>query len=158
MSSQPETQNETGISRRDFLGKLAVGTLVGAGAMAFLGVMQLPMPKVLNEPPSLFKIGSATDFPLNTYQLIAEKNVFIFRVGNGVKAMSAICTHLGCIVTQSEKGFSCPCHGSYFDRMGGIVSGPAPKGLEWLKVGMAPDGQLTVNLDEKVDSAETFTV
>ncbi|MCP4217091.1 MAG: ubiquinol-cytochrome c reductase iron-sulfur subunit [bacterium] len=84
--------------------------------------------------------------------------MFIFRQANGIKAMSAICTHLGCVVTMTEKGFSCPCHGSHFDKVGDIVSGPAPKGLEWLKMSLAPDGQLTVDMDKKVDPTEALSV
>ncbi len=146
------------VARRDFLGNVAIGTLVGAGAMAFLGVAQLPLPKVLNEPPSIFKIGIPDDFTANTYTLLAERNVFILRDQEGFRALSAICTHLGCIVSQTEEGFLCPCHGSKFDSQGRAVSGPAPKALEWLKISMAPDGQLTVDVNKKVKNDEVYII
>ncbi len=154
-------KNQTGdekMNRRDFLHKAAVGTLVGTGAMAVLGTLQLPLPKVFNEAPSLFKIGTPNDFPVDTYHLIAEKNVFILRDQQGVRALSALCTHLGCIVKETENGFQCPCHGSNFAMNGKVESGPAPRGLDWLQVDMAPDGQLTVDLDQKVSGDVVYAV
>lgn len=146
------------VSRRDFLGKFAIGSLFGAGSMAFLGMIQLPLPRVLNEPSSVFKIGSPTDFQLNSFKTIPEKNVFVLRDDQGFRALSAVCTHLGCIVSQVDWGFTCPCHGSRFDTRGHVIGGPAPKALEWLKVSMSPDGQLIVDASKKVSADDVFTV
>jgi Rieske Fe-S protein len=45
---------------------------------------------------------------------------------------SAVCTHLGCIVTwnNSEESFDCPCHGSRFSPAGNVINGPANAALE----------------------------
>jgi cytochrome b6-f complex iron-sulfur subunit len=47
-------------------------------------------------------------------------------------ALSAVCTHLGCIVKWvGDKGeFLCPCHGGQFSANGQVVGGPPPKPLE----------------------------
>lgn len=46
-------------------------------------------------------------------------------------ALSAICTHLGCIVkwSDSKKEFFCPCHGGRFDMRGNVLGGPPPAPL-----------------------------
>jgi glycine/D-amino acid oxidase-like deaminating enzyme/nitrite reductase/ring-hydroxylating ferredoxin subunit len=47
-------------------------------------------------------------------------------------ALSARCTHLGCIVhfNDTERAWECPCHGSRFDIDGSVIQGPANKPLQ----------------------------
>jgi len=49
-----------------------------------------------------------------------------------VHERSAVCPHLGCVVSWNslEKTWDCPCHGSSFDRYGRVVNGPANSDLE----------------------------
>jgi glycine/D-amino acid oxidase-like deaminating enzyme/nitrite reductase/ring-hydroxylating ferredoxin subunit len=60
------------------------------------------------------------------------KKVAVYRDEHGsFHAYSAVCTHLGCIVTwnSSEHTWECPCHGSRFDRKGRVLNGPAIRPL-----------------------------
>ena len=49
-----------------------------------------------------------------------------------VIAISAGCTHLGCIVTwdDQQRIFKCPCHDGRYDADGNVISGPPPAALE----------------------------
>lgn len=52
-------------------------------------------------------------------------------VGGELRAFSAVCTHLGCIV-RFEPGMGhlyCACHGGMFDAEGKVVGGPPPRPL-----------------------------
>jgi glycine/D-amino acid oxidase-like deaminating enzyme/nitrite reductase/ring-hydroxylating ferredoxin subunit len=56
------------------------------------------------------------------------KKIAVYRDTHGVlHELSAMCTHLGCIVhwNDEEKTWDCPCHGSRFARDGHVVNGPA---------------------------------
>jgi glycine/D-amino acid oxidase-like deaminating enzyme/nitrite reductase/ring-hydroxylating ferredoxin subunit len=58
--------------------------------------------------------------------------IAVYRDDNGgVHQLSAVCTHLYCIVhwNGTEKTWDCPCHGSRFDPYGKVVNGPAIVGL-----------------------------
>ncbi|MGW4564402.1 FAD-dependent oxidoreductase [Streptomyces sp. NPDC004561] len=52
-------------------------------------------------------------------------------------AVSARCTHLGCLVSfnRAERAWECPCHGSRFDVDGKVLQGPAVRPLEPRDIG-----------------------
>jgi len=58
---------------------------------------------------------------------------YLISTETGIKdfALSAVCTHLGCVVpwVRSSNKFICPCHGSQYDENGKVVRGPAPLSL-----------------------------
>lgn len=56
-------------------------------------------------------------------------------------ALSAVCTHLGCIVQwkEAQKEFLCPCHAGRFAPDGRVLGGPPPRPLEKLTVSVSGD-------------------
>jgi cytochrome b6-f complex iron-sulfur subunit len=145
------------IKRRDFLGRIAIGSMTGVGIIGLLGSLDLPIPRV-SQTANKFKVGRVVDFPLDTFTYIEEKNIYVYRERRSIKAVSAICTHLGCVVRKTEDGFTCPCHGSSYDRSGKVLAGPAPRDLDWLKVEMSPEGKLIINASQRVKADESLQV
>lgn len=63
------------------------------------------------------------------------KQLAVYRQENGtLQAVSAICTHLGCVVgwNATDRSWDCPCHGSRFAIDGTVISGPATAPLDRL--------------------------
>ncbi|RMF92212.1 MAG: Rieske (2Fe-2S) protein [Candidatus Schekmanbacteria bacterium] len=60
------------------------------------------------------------------------KPAIIIRTSEGVFALSAVCTHLGCLVNwhEGDQLIECPCHAAKFDIRGNVIGGPAPKPLQ----------------------------
>jgi Rieske Fe-S protein len=66
------------------------------------------------------------------------KPFYFFRSPEGkMYAMDSNCSHRGCEVNKTRKGFECPCHGSEYDLNGNVVRGPAPEPLEKYDVEMS---------------------
>jgi menaquinol-cytochrome c reductase iron-sulfur subunit len=59
--------------------------------------------------------------------------VWLLRGGEGadtLRALSAICPHLGCLIERRDGGFVCPCHVSDFDPAGAALRGPSPRAMD----------------------------
>ena len=64
---------------------------------------------------------------------VGAKQLAVSRDGEGnLHAVSARCTHMGCIVNwnAAEQTWDCPCHGSRFASDGAVLEGPAVTALE----------------------------
>ena len=64
---------------------------------------------------------------------VGGRQCAVHRDENGqLQAVSARCTHLGCLVAfnRAEQAWECPCHGSRFAPDGQILQGPAVRPLE----------------------------
>jgi len=62
---------------------------------------------------------------------ILGKQAIYRDIDGNIHKLSAVCTHLGCLVNWNnlEKSWDCPCHGSRFDPFGKVINGPALKPL-----------------------------
>lgn len=64
-------------------------------------------------------------------QIDGEKCAIARDLDNKVHVVSAVCTHMKCIVNwnNAEQTWDCPCHGSRFSPEGRVVEGPAIQDL-----------------------------
>jgi len=136
-------------SRRDFLTRMGWAGFGFVSLAALLGFIRSAFPRVLFQPPSILKVGLPSDYALGE---VSEKykqdyRVWIVREDEGIYALFAKCTHLGCTPRwlATEDKFKCPCHGSGFYRSGMNFEGPAPRPLDRFQIMRGEDGQLVVD-------------
>jgi cytochrome b6-f complex iron-sulfur subunit len=131
--------------RRDFLGLAAAWSAIATLLFASLGLLKLVKPGVLPTPSRKFRVTLPESLAPGEPYVVPGRPVVLLRDGDGVYAVSRVCTHLGCIVQPSPAGFDCPCHGSRFTADGAVVRGPAPKPLAWLAVTPLGGGSYVVD-------------
>jgi len=148
---EPEGNDQKGkniISRRCFLELIGIGSVVVTAAGTAILSVEYLSPNVLHEPPLKFKAGLVEDFPADSVTLIVDQKAYIVRAKEGYfYAMSAVCTHLGCITGwKADEGIiACPCHGSRYDREGNVIAGPAPRPLPHFQMVLGDRSQLVVD-------------
>ena len=60
-----------------------------------------------------------------------SKPVLVIKTDKAYLAVSAVCTHLGCLVEFDavKRDIKCPCHAATFDLAGQVLGGPPPRPL-----------------------------
>jgi cytochrome b6-f complex iron-sulfur subunit len=144
--SKQATNEDDPKGRRLFV-KIGVGSIAVAACGTGLFGYQFLYPNVLYEPSPIVNAGKPDRYPADSVTLDAETGIYVVRSVEGFYALSAVCTHLGCLTAwKPELGIiACPCHGSKFRRDGTKIEGPAPKPLPWLRMWMNDDGDLLVD-------------
>lgn len=116
-------------------------TLLGFSVVSTLSMIVTPIIGFLIPPQTQagaaggrFLAGTTDDIPPGQGKVVAmgNKPVVVINGGQGIKAFSAICTHLGCIVAYDTtlNEIVCPCHNGVFNPISGVVvSGPPPAPL-----------------------------
>jgi cytochrome b6-f complex iron-sulfur subunit len=143
------------MKRRSFIGKAAIGLVTITGAIAAISYLRQFFPRLASERRR-FVLGDPRKFPVDTFTFLEEHHLYVYRDHEGIKAVSAICTHLGCILEKSIDGFECPCHGSCYNIDGKVLSGPAPRDLSWYSVSVDASGNIVINPGKTVPSDEKF--
>ncbi|HXJ37433.1 MAG TPA: Rieske 2Fe-2S domain-containing protein [Candidatus Eisenbacteria bacterium] len=140
-------------SRRDVFGRFGWGIFGAFSGLTLLAAVRSAFPRILFQPPSTFKAGVPSDFPIGEVSTKFQKDqrVWIIHEEKGMYALFAKCTHLGCTPRwlPAENKFKCPCHGSGFYKSGINFEGPAPRPLERLRITKADDGQIQIDKSVK---------
>lgn len=77
-------------------------------------------------------LGAASEVPVGGGKIYTAAKVVVTQPARGqYKAFSAVCTHVGCIMSEVANGtIDCPCHGGQFKiTNGAVVAGPPPSPL-----------------------------
>ncbi len=109
------------VNRRAFFVKLGLGSLgiAAAGTAAFS--YQFLSPNVLYEPSPIVNAGKPENYAVDSVTLDANTGIYLIHDQKGFYALSAVCTHLGCLTAWKPELdiIACPCQGS------GLGAGPA---------------------------------
>jgi cytochrome b6-f complex iron-sulfur subunit len=147
-ADREKQENQDGsLNRRQFFVRLGLGSLAVAGAGTAVFAYQFLSPNVLYEPSPIVNAGKPASYPPDSVTLDPATGIFVVRETQGFFALSAVCTHLGCLTAwKPELGIiACPCHGSKFKPDGTKIAGPAPRPLPWLRMWLSDDGELMVD-------------
>ena len=152
MSAPTPSQHPT---RRTFLDRLASTSLatwlLRISGTYFVGAVLYPVTRYLVPPEGGESAASSVTLPFPPEEL-APNSAKIFKFGNrpgivvrtpsgDLRAFSAACTHLACIVQYREdlSEIWCACHNGHFDLNGVNVAGPPPRPLEAFEVNVRGD-------------------
>lgn len=127
----PETQVKSTPLRRTVLRWLTGSflSLWGLGA-AGVGISFLRSPHDDERPGAdVVRCGPLSSLAVGTTRFVPHgaEPLFVVRVSETqVQALSAVCTHMRCILEWDDAGdgIVCPCHDGAFDRNGNVLSGP----------------------------------
>ena len=142
-------------SRRMFIDWILGRTLTTWLLSTSLGALALavvyPTSRYLVPPESGESAATSVTLPFTPYE-IPPNSGKIFKFGNRpgivvrtatgeLRAFSAACTHLGCIVQhRADIGHIwCACHNGHFDLNGINIEGPPPRPLEAYEVNVRGD-------------------
>lgn len=142
---KPESPGVPSTDRRRFL-----DYLLGTSVVATMGAIFYPIFKFMSPPPIIEAMqnsvegGKLAELPVNSGKIFkfGSKPGILVRTESGeLKAFSAVCTHLDCIVQYrpDTKQIWCACHNGQYNLSGKNIGGPPPRPLEEFKVNTRGD-------------------
>jgi len=136
----PSTPTGSTPTRRRFL-QLSVGVsllITAAGALVPILAYLWPRGNTSSTGGRVL-VGATSELPVGKGKVVSlsGKPALVVNTSQGLRAYSAVCTHLGCVVKWDEsRGYIwCPCHDGRFNVVtGAVISGPPPAPLAALPV------------------------
>jgi len=135
-----------GFGRRRFVSWLLGFSVVSSLAMIVTPIIGFLIPSRTSSGAEGGRVlaGTLATLPVGSGAVVAvgSKPAVVVNTAAGVKAYSAICTHLGCIVAwdATTSTIVCPCHDGRFNpATGAVVSGPPPAPLPPLATAVEGD-------------------
>jgi cytochrome b6-f complex iron-sulfur subunit len=153
MGHIPEQETKVNVSfhsPRDQNRRRFLDYLLGTTAFATLGAILYPILRFM-APPHLVEAmqssvvaAKSNELPPNSGKIFkfGSKPGLIIRTASGeLKAFSAVCTHLDCIVQYrpDTKQIWCACHNGQYNLNGENIGGPPPRPLEQYDVNKRGD-------------------
>ena len=158
MSTENEKRADERISRRRFCQAAGLAACAMASGGAAAVTADFLQPRVLFEPPTTFRVGPPDAVAIGSVLDFPEHRAFVIHLADGFRALSSVCTHLGCITRHQPDGnlIACPCHGSRFALDGEVLAGPAPRPLRWLPMSLSEKGEILVDTATEVAQGTVY--
>ncbi len=143
---QGEPPPRSGANRRE-----VINWILGIGAGGVAAAVFYPIARYIIPPEEAQSAANSValsvkpdDVKPNSGQIFkfGNKPAILIRTPAGdLRAFTAVCTHLGCIVEYRPdlSQIWCPCHNGHYDLQGINVSGPPPKPLVQFDVNVQGD-------------------
>lgn len=137
-------------------GLLVAGVAGGIGLDRLVQRLQAPAPRPASGQITLsgghwYAVAQFADLPSGIARPVTAGAVpaFVLREGDTVRAMSRVCTHMGCLLNfdAGESEIRCPCHGAVFD----LAGKPGP---DYARQGLPP----LPTLDARVVNGTVFVL
>lgn len=156
--SRDENRREAAAGRRRFCqaaGFSACALATGGAGMLSVDFLR---PRVLFEPPTRVKLGPVDSVGVGAVIADEVHRLFVIRKQDGFRALSSICSHLGCITRYrpDDRIIACPCHGSRFNLDGEVLAGPAPRPLQQFEMALSDEGEIIVETALEVPPGTVF--